>query len=162
MSKPSITDLDMNYQRAFAIRNPKNNLSNFFHNGGRLKSWKAWKRDVRSCAVIIPSNSTDDEIPRTPTQPSASWWYCLGCTDKLERTPIDRVHGNLDQTKDKSYLQSNSLPILSGDTQTAWWTTHPPLGGWASTEYLTMIPSCFNEQSTLPKNLVLFPCPPQA
>ena len=38
MSKPSITDLDMNYQRAFAIRNPKNNLSNFFHNGGRLKS----------------------------------------------------------------------------------------------------------------------------
>ena len=73
MSKPSITDLDMNYQRDFAIRNTKdNNLTIHMSGSENLKSRKAWKRDVRSCAVIISSNSTDDEIPRTPTQPSAS------------------------------------------------------------------------------------------
>ena len=31
MSKPSITDLDMNYQRAFAIRNPKKQQSDYPH-----------------------------------------------------------------------------------------------------------------------------------
>lgn len=33
---------------------------------------KDWNRDTRSLAVIISSNSTDDEIPRTQTQPNAS------------------------------------------------------------------------------------------
>lgn len=33
MSKPSITDLDMNYQRDVAIRNPKNNTQSSFIEG---------------------------------------------------------------------------------------------------------------------------------
>ena len=33
---------------------------------------------------------------------------------------------------------------------------------WASVEHLTIIPSCFNEQSASLENIVMFPCPPQA
>ena len=38
----------------------------------------------------------------------------------------------------------------------------PAFRWWASVEHLTMIPSCFNEQSASLENLVLLPCPPQA
>ena len=38
----------------------------------------------------------------------------------------------------------------------------PPKSVWASIEYLTIFPSCFNEQSTSLENLALLPCPPQA